>query len=78
MSQGGVQLEEPRSRISIPVSSEFSDFFGGVTQADMQEDTGLRSMSRDLEPEWECVGCKAWGLLSLNPGDSSAPCRLGS
>lgn len=71
-------VRRARCHISIPVSSELGDFFGGVTQADMQGDTGLRPVSGDQEPEWECVGCKAWGLLSLNLGDSSAPRRLGS
>lgn len=59
--------------VSIPVRSEFGDFSGGVTQADMQEDTALRSVSGDLEPKWECVGCKAWGLLSLNPVTAQLP-----
>lgn len=59
--------------VSIPVRPEFGDFSGGVTQADMQEDTALRSVSGDLEPKWECVGYKAWGLLSLNPVTAQLP-----
>lgn len=57
--------------------SEFGDFSGGVTQADMQEDTALRCVGGS-GAEMGVRGLQSMGPSVTEPGDRSAPWRLGS